>query len=62
MEDLEAYIILFHMDIHRATALTENICPRALLTGVKVNYKNELPVAFWVYMDAYEETDNTVHT
>jgi hypothetical protein len=41
------------------TALNENVCPKVLFTGVKVNYKKELELAFGDYCEVYNGTDNT---
>jgi hypothetical protein len=46
------------LKIHRTHALSENICPCILFTGVPVPYK-ELIIAFGDYIEAYEGMDNT---
>ncbi len=58
VEDLVAYIVS-RMNIRRTTALMENVCPRVLFTGIPVDYKKELLLAFGDYVEAYEGTDNT---
>ncbi len=58
--DLVAYVVS-RMNIRRTTALAENVCPRVLFTGIPVNYKKELQLAFGDYVEAYEGTDNTSH-
>jgi hypothetical protein len=58
VEDLVAYVVS-RMNIRRTTALTENVCPRVLFTGIPVDYKKELLLAFGNYVEAYEGTDNT---
>jgi hypothetical protein len=44
----------------RTMSLSENVCPRVLFTGIPVDYKKELLVAFGDYVEAYEGTDNTL--
>jgi hypothetical protein len=56
--ELVAYAVS-RLNIRRTSALSENVCPRVLFTGVPVNYKKELKVAFGDYVEAYEGTDNT---
>jgi hypothetical protein len=51
--DLVAYV-MSHINIRRTTVLSENVCPRILFTGIPVNYKKELCLAFWVF---YEGND-----
>jgi hypothetical protein len=58
VEDLLAYVVS-RMNIRRTTALRENVCPRVLFTGIPVDYKKELLLAFGDYVEAYEGTDNT---
>ncbi len=41
------------------SALSENVCPRVLFSGVPISYKKELSIAFEDYVEAYEGTDNT---
>ncbi len=43
--ELVAYV-LSRLNIQWTSALSENVCPRVLFTGVPVNYKKELKVAF----------------
>jgi hypothetical protein len=35
------------------------MCPRVLFTGIKVDFKKELNLAFGDYAEVYESTDNT---
>jgi hypothetical protein len=56
--DLVAYAVS-RMNIRRTNALAESICPRVLFTGIPVDYKKELLLAFGDYVEAYEGTDNT---
>jgi hypothetical protein len=55
--DLVGYAVS-RLNIRRTQALSDNVCPRVLFTGVPVPYK-ELAVAFGDYVEAYEGTDNT---
>jgi hypothetical protein len=42
-------------------ALNVNICPKVLFTGLHMNYKKELSLAFGDYAEVYVGTDNTAH-
>jgi hypothetical protein len=53
--ELVSYVVS-RLNIRRTSALSENVCPRVLFTGVPVNFKKELKVAIG---EAYEGTDNT---
>jgi hypothetical protein len=48
------------MNISCTMALAEHICPKVLFTGVPVDYKKVLELAFGVYVEAYEGTNNTM--
>jgi hypothetical protein len=39
--DLVAYVVS-RLNIRRTTALSENICPKVLFTGIPVDYRKEL--------------------
>jgi hypothetical protein len=56
--DLVAYVVS-RLNIRRTTALSENVCPRVLFTGMPVNYAKELGLAFGDYVESYEGTTNT---
>ncbi len=45
VKDLVAYAVSW-INIHRTTAINLNVCPRVLFTGMWVNYKKELELAF----------------
>jgi hypothetical protein len=47
------------LNICRTTLLNENVCPRALFTGLLEDDKKELLLVFGDYIEAYEGTDNT---
>ena len=47
-----------HINIRRTTALNVNVCPKVLFTGLHVNYKKELSLAFGDYIEVYDGTDN----
>jgi len=57
VKDLMAYAVS-RLNIRRTTSLNENVCPRVLFTGVPVDYKKELLLAFGDYVEAYDGTDN----
>jgi hypothetical protein len=56
--ELVVYVVS-RLNIRRTSALSENVCPRVLFSGVPINYKKELSIAFGDYVEAYEGTDNT---
>ena len=58
VKDLVAYAVA-RLNIFRTTALTQNVCPKVLFTGVKINYKKELELGFGDYCEVYDGTDNT---
>ncbi len=53
-----AYVVS-RMNIRRTSALADNVCPHVLFTGMPVDYKKELSMAFGDYVESYEGTDNT---
>jgi hypothetical protein len=55
--DLVGYAVS-RLNIWRTQALSGNVCPRVLFTGIPVPY-SELSVAFGDYVESYEGTDNT---
>ncbi len=57
VRDLVGYAVS-RLNIRRTQALSGNVCPRVLFTGIPVPYK-ELSIAFGDYVEAYEGTDNT---
>jgi len=58
VKDLVAYAVA-RLNIFRTTALTQNVCPKVLFTGVKINYMKELELGFGDYCEVYDGTDNT---
>jgi hypothetical protein len=56
--DLVAYVVS-RINIHRTSALADNVCPRVLFTGLPVDFKKELSMSFGDYVESYEGTDNT---
>ncbi len=50
------YAVLW-INIHRMMALTENVCPRVLFTGMPIDYKKELQLAFGDYSEAYKRSN-----
>ncbi len=53
-----AYVVS-RLNIRRTSALADNVCPRVLFTGLPVDFKKELSLAFGDYVESYEGTDNT---
>ena len=58
IKDLVAYAVARN-NIKRTTAINQNVCPKVLFTGIKVNFKKELELAFGDYCEVYDGTDNT---
>jgi hypothetical protein len=58
VKDLVVYTVS-RLNIRRTTSLSENVSPRVLFTGVKIDHKKELNLSFGDYVEAYEGTDNT---
>ena len=52
IKDLITYSVS-RIKIRRTAALEENICPRVLFTGVPMDYKKELQLAFGDNIEAY---------
>jgi hypothetical protein len=59
IKDLITYAVS-RINIPRTTTLGKNMCPRVLFTGIFVDYKKELQLAFGDYVEAYEGTSNTM--
>jgi hypothetical protein len=53
--DLVTYVVS-RLNIRRTTALSENVCPRVLFTGMAIDNTNELSLAFGDYVESYEGT------
>jgi hypothetical protein len=49
---------VLRLNVCRTQALSQNVCPRVLFTGMPVPYR-EFSVALGDYVGAYEGTDNT---
>jgi hypothetical protein len=47
------------INIQRTTAISQNVCPRVLFTGMRVDYRKELSLAFGDYCEVFDGTDNT---
>jgi len=58
-KDLVTYAVS-RINIHRTTALSENVYPRVLFTGMPIDYKRELLLAFGDYIEAYKGTMNNM--
>ena len=55
VKDLVAYAAA-RLNIFMMTALTQNVCPKVLFTGLKINYKKELELAFGDYCGVYDRS------
>ncbi len=51
-----------HINIRRTTVVNVTVCLKLLFTGLCVNYKKELSLAFGDYIEVYDGTDNTAHS
>ena len=58
VKDLVAYTVS-RLNIRRTSSLSENVCPRVLFTGIKIDFRKELNLSFGDCVEAYENTDNT---
>ncbi len=58
VKDLVTYAVS-RINIRHTTALNVNVCPKVLFTGLHVNYKKELSLAFGDYAEVYNGMDNT---
>ena len=58
VKDLGSYAVA-RLNIRRMTAINENICPKVLFTGMKINFEKELKLEFGTYTEVYDGTDNT---
>ena len=61
VKDLVTYAVS-RINIRRTTALNVNVCPKVLFTGLRVNYKKELSLAFGDYVEVYDGMDNTARS
>jgi hypothetical protein len=57
VKDLVAYAVS-RINIRITTAINLNVSPRVLFTGMRINYKKELEIAFGDYVEVYDGTDN----
>jgi hypothetical protein len=58
VKDLVAYAVS-RINIRRITAISQNVCLRVLFTGMRVDYRKELSLAFGDYCEVFDGTDNT---
>jgi hypothetical protein len=58
VKGLVAYAVSW-INILRTTAINLSICPCVLFTGMRINYKKELELAFGNYIEVYNGMDNT---
>lgn len=52
--NLVAYAVAW-INIWYMMATNQNMCPKLLFTGLKVNYKKELELGFGDYCEVYDE-------
>jgi hypothetical protein len=57
VKDLVAYAVS-RINVQRATAISQNDCPRVMFTGKRVDYRKELSLAFDNYCKVIDSTDN----
>jgi hypothetical protein len=50
------YTVL-HVHICHTMALNANVCPKVLFTGLRMNYKKEVSIAFGNYAEVYDGTE-----
>jgi Reverse transcriptase (RNA-dependent DNA polymerase). len=53
IKDLVTYVVN-RMNTRRTTALSDNVCPRAKFTGMKIDYDKEFCLGFGDYVEAYD--------
>ncbi len=58
VKDLVTYAVS-RINICCTMALNVNVCPKVLFTGLRMNYKKKLSLAFGDYAKVYDATDNT---
>lgn len=58
VRDLVVYT-MSRINTCKIMAINLNICPRILFTGIWVNYKKELKLAFGDYVEVYDGTEST---
>ena len=58
VKDLVAYAVC-RIHIRRTSAINQNVCSKVIFTGIKVNFKKELDLAFGDYVEVYDGTDHT---
>jgi hypothetical protein len=57
VKDLVAYAVAW-INIQRTSAINQNVCPKVLFTGLKINYKKELELGFGDYCEVCNGMDN----
>ena len=58
VKDLIAYAVA-RLNIHRTTAINQNVCPKVLFTGMKIDFAKEFDLEFGTYAEVYDGTNNT---
>jgi hypothetical protein len=57
VRDLVAYAVS-RINIRRTTAINQNVCPRVLFIGLRVDFYKELSLAFGDYCEVFDGSDN----
>ena len=58
VKDLVSYAVA-RLNIRRMTAINENVCPKVLFNGMKINFKKEFELEFGMYTEVYDGTSTT---
>jgi hypothetical protein len=58
VKDLVAYVVA-RLDVYFTMAINQKIAPKVLFTGMRVDFKKQLSLAFGDYCEVYVGTDNT---
>jgi hypothetical protein len=51
-----------NINIQWAAATSQNVCAQVLFTGMKLDFRNELPLVFGGFFEVYDGTDNTARS
>jgi hypothetical protein len=58
VKDLVAYAVS-RINIWQTTAISQNVCPRVLFTGLRVDFTKELSLAFGDYCEVFDGSHNS---
>jgi hypothetical protein len=59
VKDLIAYVVS-RINSERSAAINQNVAPKVMFTGLRMDYKKEFSLAFGDYCEVYHGTDNTL--